>query len=301
MNALPAPTRDALRQLLLENLPVSPATAPGLRAAVTEALAHPGALLRPRLAWETGRAAGCSEPTARRLACALEYFHTASLLLDDLPCMDDALERRGRPCAHRVYGEATAILAALALINRAHVLVGVTLAALPAEWRLAGQLCLDACLGASGLLDGQARDLDYARSAGGATVVTRIARLKTGALFQLSVLLPSLAGQVSAAEWSALNRLCLYWGLAYQAADDLIDVLGARAAPGKTAGRDQARRRPNLALALGVAGAQQRLARQVRLARNTVARLAGLSPRWDFLQFYQGHLERLATPPARAA
>lgn len=300
MNDSPA-LRARLQEGLLEHLPVGAGTEAALRAAVQEAVAHPGGLVRSMLAWETGRAAGLTEPVALCLACAVEYFHTASLLFDDLPCMDDALERRGRPCAHRVHGEATAILAALALINRAHLLAGAVLGLLAAERRLAGQLLLDACLGSGGLLEGQARDLGFARAAGDGAAVTRIARLKTVALFELSVLLPALAGGVSPAEWSDLHRLCLYWGLAYQAADDLTDVLGHARASGKTGGRDLARRRPNLALALGTAGAQRRLARQVAQAAATVRRLERHASRWTCLRAYQDRLAGLAAPLARAA
>jgi geranylgeranyl pyrophosphate synthase len=296
-----AETRRLLQQALQENLPVSAATEPRLQAAVREAVGHPGGLVRSRLVWETGRAVGLAGADALRLACALEYFHTASLLLDDLPCMDNARERRGRPCAHRVHGEATAILAALALINRAHLLVGVVLASWPAGRRVVGQLLVDAALGAQGLLDGQARDLGFARQPPTAVTVARIARQKTAALFQLALQLPALAGATMPEEWSQLGRLSLYWGLAYQAADDLADVLASEAETGKTGGQDARQQRPNLALALGVPAARRRLQRLVHQAAMTQARLQGLHPRWSYLATYQERLAAQAGPLAVAA
>jgi len=296
-----AARRHSLLQALLEYLPVAPATEPRLQAAVREAVAHPGGLVRPFLAWETGRAAGLAEPEALRLACALEYFHTASLLLDDLPCMDDGRERRGRPCVHLVHGEATAILAALALINRAHLLVGLALASWPADRRVAGQLMVDASLGARGLLDGQARDLGFARQPQTAAAVAGIARQKTGGLFQLALQLPALGGAVAPDEWSGLGRISLYWGLAYQIADDLADVLAGSAETGKTTGQDERQQRPNLALMLGVPAARRRLGRLVRQGGVALERLQTIHPRWSYLTRYQERLAAHTAPLAVAA
>lgn len=268
---------DPLVSALIENAPLHAKGEAHLRAAVAEA-------------------------AALGLACAVEYFHTASLLLDDLPCMDDATLRRGRPCAHRVHGEATAILAALAFINRAHALCGAAFAGSTRDVRLAALACVDACLGPAGLLDGQAHDLRFAESAGGARTVGRIAALKTAGLFQLTLLLPALAGPTTAAEWAALRRVSLYWGLAYQAADDLADVLSAEANAGKTTGRDRIRRRPNLALELGVSPARGRIARLVAQGAGAVARLTTGSARWNFLAEAQARLaDRIRQAPLSAA
>lgn len=278
------PSLRRVTDALLENAPAGADTEAHLRAAITEAVQGTGRLVRPRLALAAGEAAGLPAPAAMKLACAVEYFHSASLLLDDLPCMDDAALRRGRPCAHRVHGEATAILAALALINRAHTLIGVALAAQPGERRLAAVAWVDACLGASGLVDGQARDLRFAETGGGVSAVTRIARRKTAALFELTLCLPAIAGRTPPAEWRLLRRLGLFWGLACQGADDLADVLASPVDEGKTTGRDAVRGRPNLALAIGVPAARRRLVRLVRLAERTVERLVAADGRWVFLR-----------------
>src|ERR1035438_8069768 len=95
---------------------------PHFEEALRHVLDNPGSLVRPRLVFQMATAYGMDAARAQDLAIALEYFHTASLLFDDLPCMDNAQERRGVPCAHIAFGEAGAILTALALINRAYAL-----------------------------------------------------------------------------------------------------------------------------------------------------------------------------------
>lgn len=282
--------RQAIRAILRANSPVGAHTEPGLRAAVETALENTGGLLRPQLARAVARATGAEEDFAAGVTTAIEYFHVASLILDDLPCMDDAALRRGRPATHVVHGEATAILAALALISRAHFLIGAAAAPLPPARRLAVQACVESCLGAAGVIDGQARDLAFGAQGGGAREVLRVARRKTAALFELALLLPALGGEISTEETAALHRLALLWGLAYQGADDLIDVCRSTVEAGKSTGRDQAQRRPNLALVLGVAVTRRRLARQVRLAAAVVARLRALDPRWAVLEPFQAGL-----------
>src|ERR1035438_3279487 len=108
-----------------------------LDAPLEEALRHvldsPGSLVRPRVVFQVAKAYGLHETPAKELAIALEYFHTASLVFDDLPCMDNAMERRGVPCVHFAFGEAGAILTALALINRAYALTWRAIAGAPQE------------------------------------------------------------------------------------------------------------------------------------------------------------------------
>lgn len=274
---------DPLVAALREFAPVTPRMESHLEAAITQAAGETGKLIRARLAHEAARRHGLDEPEALQLACAIEYFHTASLLLDDLPCMDDAAVRRGLPCVHRVHGEATAILAALALINRAYALVGFAFADQPAAVRLQAVACVDGCLGPAGLVGGQASDLRYGETPGDARAVARIAAAKTGALFWLAVFLPALPAVADASERRDLKRLCVYWGLAFQAMDDLGDVLHRGDSAGKSSGRDRALARPNLALVLGLRGARARVSRLAALAGAAADRLAARGSRWDYL------------------
>ncbi len=276
-----------LQRALVENCPVAPRMEPHLRAVLKDTAGNPGRMIRARLALVAGEVHGLGPVPAEQLACAVEYYHAASLLLDDLPCMDDAALRRGRPCAHRVHGEATAILAALALVNRANALIGSAFAAQPAVVRLQALAGVDGCLGPAGLVGGQARDLRFAESACTAREIGAVAQGKTGALLWLSVCLPALPAAPAAAEWRELKSLCVYWGLAYQVADDLFDVVQATGESGKTSNRDGTLRRPNLALALGVEAAQRRLARLLRQAGRTLVRLEAQHERWRYLGEFQ--------------
>lgn len=287
VQSLPADWDSRLRCALRDNCPVTARMEPHLRAVLMDTTGHPGRLIRARLALVAGEVHGLGPAAAEQLACAVEYYHAASLLLDDLPCMDDAALRRGRPCAHRVHGEATAILAALALINRANALIGCAFAAQPAVVRLQVLAGVDGCLGPAGLVGGQAQDLRFAESARTAREIGAVAQGKTGALLWLSVCLPALASAPTAAEWRQLKALCVYWGLAYQVADDLADVTESTGESGKTSNRDGPLRRPNLALAVGVEAAQHRLGRLLRQAARALGRLEAQQERWRYLAEFQ--------------
>jgi geranylgeranyl pyrophosphate synthase len=191
--------------------------------ALLHVLDNPGSLVRPTMVFQVAMAYGQDEAGAKDLAIALEYFHTASLVFDDLPCMDNAMERRGVPCVHFAFGEAGAILTALALINRAYAL----------SWRAASscsQPCqtralayLEQCLGVQGLLNGQSLDLHYGTLPHNRATTERIARGKTVSLIRLTLVLPAMLGGASNRELQLLERIALYWGLTYQMVDDLKD------------------------------------------------------------------------------
>lgn len=291
---------DRLVVALVDNSPTTPGVEVHLQAALAQATGVPGKLLRAQLVFGAAQRHGLDDSSSESLACAIEYFHIASLLLDDLPCMDNAETRRGLPCVHRVHGEATAILAALALINRAYALVGFALAVQPLTVRLQATAGLDACLGVAGLVGGQAYDLQAGARVRPVREVGRIAVAKTGALFRLAVLLPALAGCPTDGERRSLQALCVYWGLAFQALDDLRDVLSTSVDAGKTTGRDRALARPNLALALGVPATRERVARLEGQAARVLERLVGAGGRrWDYLATF--HAAAFAANRALAA
>jgi geranylgeranyl diphosphate synthase type II len=275
---------------LRDHAPRLPGMETHLDAAITQAVCSPGSLQRARLVEAAARHHGLGDGTAAQLACAVEYFHAASLLFDDLPCMDDASMRRGRPCVHRLHGEATAILAALALINRAHVLVGFAYAAYPAAVRLQAALCVDDSLGVGGLVGGQARDLRFGEGDTSRREIGRIAAAKTGALYRLALVLPALAVRPGPDEFRLLKALALYWGQWFQACDDMKDVLATPTQAGKDTGRDRALLRPNLVLAIGPAAARRRIARLEAQITRTGQRLKQRGPQWAYLEHCQGVL-----------
>ena len=278
-------------ELLRRHAPALAGLEPRLHGVLADALAHPGSLFRLRLVLALGRAQNLDEDQAGRLAAAVEVHHTASLLLDDLPCMDDAAQRRGRPCAHRLHGEASAILGALALINRGYALVAEATAALPFHLRNETARTLDACLGPAGLVGGQALDLAFAGGPRSPRAVGRAAVGKTAAMIRLALELPALAAGASPLERRQLHRLAVYWGLLYQGLDDLRDLrLAAAGGATKTDGRDSALGRPNLALASGPAAAVARLHRLDDLARAAIGELVAYGRFWSVLQLFHRQL-----------
>ena len=254
-------------------------------------LSNPGSMVRPRMVHRLGGAYNLRSETAHNVAIALEYFHTASLVFDDLPCMDNAVERRGAPCVHVQFGEATAILSALALINRAYALIWRAVAACPEDGRHHVMTYIEKRLGVEGLLNGQSLDLHYSALPHTRETTERIARGKTVSLIRLTLVLPAMLGGAPAREIQLLERIAVCWGLGYQAIDDLKDVLQSASETGKTAARDELLDRPNIARAIGVCAAVERLERLLRVGDLTLQRLLVHRPALSFLSSLRSDLE----------
>jgi len=292
---IPDVKRDAITRRLLaafrEGLPVSRQVEPTLRSAIEYLLAHPGSMVRPRIIFRLALAYGIEEQESTDLALALEYFHTASLIFDDLPCMDNATMRRGASCVHIEFGESSAILAALALINRAYALAWRALASCPPDTRVAAQAYLERHLGTDGLLNGQSLDLNYFKLPHTLDSTERVAQGKTVSLISLTLVLPALAGGATQRELQLLYRISTAWGLGYQIVDDLKDVLETSSTSGKTAARDQSLGRPNMALAIGVGGAMNRLLRLLHLGDSNLKMLISIRPSLSFLGKFRATLK----------
>lgn len=259
-----------------------------LGATLAYALSTQGSLARARLAYSVASELELPDSNCVGLAAAVEFFHIASLLLDDLPCMDDADTRRGSTCAHQIFGESATILASLALINRAYFLMYQSFgSANPGDAQEANRLA-DDCLGLSGIVNGQALDLNFKDTDRTPEVVRQIALQKTGALFRLCLVLPAVVGGASRYEKMHLSRLADLWGAAYQVADDLKDVLLAEASAGKTVRQDESLGRPNMALQIGVEKAASELGIMMREAASSVKALSsGYPRRWFGVSLFQ--------------
>lgn len=271
---------------------IGPGTETRLRQTIEHILAHPGSLVRAQLAYRMQCAHGVSEDHALRVATAIEYFHTASLIFDDMPAMDNATERRGSPCAHVVFGDATATLAALAFINRGYGLLWQVIATLPDLARLEASRLVTTCLGVQGILNGQSRDLEFHASARGEAEVLEVAKGKTVTLIRLTLLLPALVSGVTAPDRSALEDLSTRWGLAYQIMDDFKDGLMTPEETGKTSARDTQLDHPNLAVAIGGDEAWRRLCGLMDEARAHVHTLVLQDTSWAVLNRLQAVLDR---------
>jgi len=291
LEEIPEPGALEMERSFQRALPLPDDLEPAFGAALRHLLRHPGSMVRPRLVSQVAAAYRIEEGVANDLAIALEYFHTASLAFDDLPCMDNATSRRGAPCVHVPFGEATAILAALGLINRAYALTWKALAGCPSAAQAEAMTYLEHRLGVYGLLNGQSLDLNYARLPHDRETTERIACGKTVSLIRLTLVLPAMLGEASRREIRFLERMAMCWGLGYQMVDDLKDLLQTSAESGKTAARDLHLDRPNIALAIGVPAAVVRLTRLIRLGDRMLSRLVAIRPSLGFLRKLRTDLE----------
>lgn len=222
-----------------------------LQCAVRYSLLAPAKRVRAVLMMIAARELGGKEEHALDLACSLEMIHTASLILDDLPAMDDAETRRGLSANHRVFGEATAILAAVGLLNRSY---GVAAAAegLNLDQRIAAIEVLHWAVGADGLVRGQQDDLAEGRSSMSRVELERMYARKTGALFAAGAECGAIIAQRPELR-APMRGFGLDLGVGFQMLDDVLD---ARATPDR-AGKDvdQDSGRTTFASLLGVRGA----------------------------------------------
>lgn len=274
---------NPLLDAFAESMPLPPNLEPRLRNALHHILDHEGSLVRPQIVADLCAVYAFPAQNAQQLAIALEYFHTASLIFDDLPCMDDAVERRGAPCVHIAFGEPSAILAALALINRAYALVWQAVAACPPALQTQAQQYIETHLGVSGLLNGQSLDLNYSSLPHNLATTERVALGKTVSLIRLTLVLPAMVSGASQRELQLLDRIAISWGLSYQIVDDLKDILQASCETGKTTARDLSLDRPNIAVSIGVNAALYRMDRLLRLGDRTLDRLMERRPSMAFL------------------
>jgi geranylgeranyl diphosphate synthase type II len=189
---------------------------------------------------------------ARPAACAIEAIHAASLMLDDLPSMDDAPLRRGRPSAHIAFGEAVTVLAAFGLLNGAFATLARSYEP-PLAARLAG-VTADA-IGLDGLVAGQAEDVLATDASINFDTLERIHRRKTGALFSAAAVAGGMTAGGNEYELASLSAYAKNLGLAFQIVDDLLDVTGDPAETGK-ATRTDARKTTFVSFS-GVEGARQ--------------------------------------------
>ncbi len=184
-----------------------------------------GKRLRPIFAMAVAELGGYASTSVLDAACGIEFAHTASLILDDLPCMDDADRRRGKPCLHLAFEEATAILASVALLSKAfrHTAKCAEAAGCHGEAAKVTALLSEA-IGTSGLVHGQHLDLAYTGGAPSPEELVRVHHYKAGALFVASVRIPAVLTGMSAADTGALERFAADLGLAFQMTDDLLDA-----------------------------------------------------------------------------
>ncbi|WP_054949518.1 polyprenyl synthetase family protein [Numidum massiliense] len=250
-----------------------------LQEAMTYSLLGGGKRLRAILTIATAEALGAAPTDVLPFACAIEMIHTYSLIHDDLPAMDDDDMRRGKPTNHRVYGEATAILAGDALLTKAFGLMSksVHTSKVTAEDLL--YLIDEAAraAGAEGMVGGQVDDLLGEKRQLVLDELVHIHRRKTGALLKLSVRAGAILAAASEVQLAALSRYAENVGLAFQIQDDILDVVGDQQVIGKPVGSDAAREKATFPALLGLEQSRQKVLALVSEAKEGIRNVSGIA------------------------
>ena len=199
-----------------------------------------GKRLRPALVLEFCRVCGGDQQAALPFACALEMIHTYSLIHDDLPCMDDDDLRRGEPTNHKVYGEATAVLAGDGLLNLAFETASdpKNTAMVSAETQVQAIRALSRASGMDGMIGGQVLDMAAEETRISLDQLKTLQELKTGALIGVAAQLGCLIGHASEEQMAAALEYARCIGLAFQIQDDILDIEGDAETFGKSIGSD---------------------------------------------------------------
>jgi farnesyl diphosphate synthase len=250
-------TAAGVDRLLDMLLPVPDDASRRLVSAMRYAATGGGKRLRPLLVLSAAGLFGVPAGQALRAGVAVECLHVHSLIHDDLPCMDDDDLRRGRPTVHRAYDEATAVLAGDALMALAFEILSAPETHPRGEVRAELVLELARASGANGMAGGQMLDLCAGEADFDMDGVTRLQRLKTGALIGWCVDAGAILGRASPEQRTALRGYARCLGLAFQIADDLLDATGEEAAVGKKLGKDEEQGKRSFVTLLGVDRARE--------------------------------------------
>jgi len=276
--------RAEIEQALAAALPAPPACPRVVADAMRYSLSAGGKRLRPILCLASADAVGGPRALAMPAACAIELIHTYSLIHDDLPAMDNDTMRRGRPTLHVVAGEAIAILAGDGLLTEAFRLMArlpeSADPAIAARKLRAIQVVAEAA-GAAGMVGGQALDIaggasadDPLDDAGGQ--LRALHSRKTGALIRAAATAGAVMAGADAPAVGGIDAAAAEFGLAFQIVDDVLDIEGAPATLGKTAGKDAASGKRTYASLYGIEGARCMAADCLERAERTL-RSAGLA------------------------
>ena len=250
---------NRINEALMEALPVARDGQRGVVKAMRYSLQNGGKRIRPILTLEFCKMCGGTEEQAMPFACAVEMLHTYSLIHDDLPCMDDDDLRRGNPSCHKMYGEATALLAGDALLT--HAFEAITAAELPDDRIVSAVALLAQNAGVGGMIGGQVLDLLYEkREEPTVSDLLTVHKLKTGALISAACLLGCIAAGASDEQLAAASKFAYNLGIAFQIKDDLLDVQGDEETLGKPVGSDAENEKTTYVTMVGEKKAQQDVA-----------------------------------------
>jgi farnesyl diphosphate synthase len=267
---------------VLQNLLPEPNGPEGrLAEAMRYSVLAPGKRFRPILALAAAELFAVPRRAALRVAVAIEFAHTYSLVHDDLPCMDDDDMRRGQPTLHKQFDEATAVLAGDALLPLAFEILAHPETHAEADVRLELMRALAEAAGPRGMVGGQMIDLMVEHKPADIGTITRMQQLKTGALIAFACEAGAVLGKAPNAARQALRAYARDLGLAFQIVDDLLDVEGSEEATGKRVGKDAGLGKATFVALLGTDRARTQAA---MLADQAVAHLEMFGERGAFLR-----------------
>ncbi|GDX40368.1 farnesyl-diphosphate synthase [Armatimonadota bacterium] len=258
--------QERIQKALDDLLPTTASVPPQLHEAIRYSVLAPGKRLRPILVLAGAEAIGGNAESVMRTACALECIHVFSLIHDDLPCMDNDDYRRGRLTNHKVYGDAMALLAGDALLALSFQLIAENIETVSAE-NILPTLCLIAkASGTWGMVGGQVVDMESQGHEITTETLHYIHKHKTGALLTASVLAGALLCGATQAQEQALTKYGGHIGLAFQIADDILDITGDQEKLGKPIGSDEERDKATYPKMFGLEESRRRAHEEVRLA-----------------------------------
>ncbi len=280
LNDALADTAAKVEKFLDQLLAVEDATEHRLHEAIRYATLDGGKRLRPFLVMQSASLFGVGERSALRTGAALELIHCYSLVHDDLPAMDDDDLRRGKPTVHKEFDEATAILTGDALQPLAFEVLAHPETHSNANVRVDLIAALARASGAHGMVGGQMIDLQAETETFDIGQITRLQRLKTGELIAYACEAGAILGQAPNKAHGALRRYAHDLGLAFQIADDLLDVEGSVEEVGKAVNKDEDAGKATFVSILGVELARSQAN---RLADQAIAHLALFGDKADLL------------------
>jgi len=229
--------RAAVEDRMIKLVDFAPGVPGNLQSALQYALMGRSKRVRPILMYMIAEPDEAALDAVLDAGCAVEMVHTASLIFDDLPCMDDASMRRQRPTTHVTFGQPTAILSAIALLTRAFGIIA-NLEGVPAATRNRLASLLSDAVGWNGLVAGQEMDINSRSDLRNAADVEQLNWLKTGVLFVAAAQMGGILRGLDGERLAAVGEFARHFGLAFQTADDLIDKTESSDEAGKDVGKD---------------------------------------------------------------
>ncbi|CAL8897251.1 polyprenyl synthetase family protein [Bacillus sp. FSL W8-0645] len=245
-----------------------------LKSSMLYSLKAGGKRLRPVLVLALLNAYGKNEEDGIPVGCAVEMIHTYSLIHDDLPCMDDDDLRRGKPTNHKVYGEATAVLAGDALLTESFRLITSQLSSgvsADKKLRIVDELVKSA--GALGMVGGQFDDMEAEQKQVSLAELESIHARKTGKLLTFSVAAGAMLAGASDDDIEKLREFSYHIGIAFQIRDDILDLEGSEEKIGKRVGSDTANEKSTYPSLLTLSGAKEKLHEHITRAKEIVSNL----------------------------